>query len=572
MEKCSNCGREFEGRFCPDCGTPAYKTCPDCGKRLDNDTVFCPDCGYRFAIKNGTRFQNELTTVVGAAKVAADCPISPLPVEKVTRGECKWLKIKDSIFAYKVTLLVNKCFSAAAWGLLTAIVVFGFIMAIADMNSRYNSGQGILYFAIYSAIAGVLAIPQLLISKATSNSGKRESNEIINEASVLSGVYYIIYRTAGAVLAAIPSIVLIVTYVANYSSYEGGYFYISHDNSGELSILIIYMILYFFPIIGYFVLGRMRDVLSLKLSGDYDTVKREMEIGIREETERVEAYANYCEQMRRYKVDKKRVTNGLRQKTESEHNRDRTRITWFKRGSAIAAAVAVVAIAVGVISGIDPNYAAKAADIRLGDYEAQVIRIVGEDPHEKSGNTYHWYGKNARKIKNEIEKLNEKAFGSGASEKDVEQAMKKTDQLEEKLDKLGGYKHLSVTFVENELGVREAIEVKYDTKEQTNSMSDNKKIKSAKLSGSVDFKVATTENGETVYSPDKSSSAKQTVTAIVEYADGSYVCKKVYVSISDGEKRIAVWNICWLSDPIKTTYTVTSLSSRDGTMTISFGY
>ena len=31
--KCTNCGNDFEGKFCPECGTPAPRsaTCPNCG-------------------------------------------------------------------------------------------------------------------------------------------------------------------------------------------------------------------------------------------------------------------------------------------------------------------------------------------------------------------------------------------------------------------------------------------------------------------------------------------------------------------------------------------------------------
>lgn len=50
MNKCYKCGREFEGQFCPDCGTKyeAEKTCPDCGATLDGGVNFCNHCGHRF--------------------------------------------------------------------------------------------------------------------------------------------------------------------------------------------------------------------------------------------------------------------------------------------------------------------------------------------------------------------------------------------------------------------------------------------------------------------------------------------------------------------------------------------
>ena len=49
---CKNCGKEFEGNFCPECGTRIEQQemtqCPNCGaERVDNGK-FCVNCGYNF--------------------------------------------------------------------------------------------------------------------------------------------------------------------------------------------------------------------------------------------------------------------------------------------------------------------------------------------------------------------------------------------------------------------------------------------------------------------------------------------------------------------------------------------
>ncbi len=48
--KCTKCGTEFEGNFCPNCGTSrnAEALCPQCGKPRKENARFCPDCGYDF--------------------------------------------------------------------------------------------------------------------------------------------------------------------------------------------------------------------------------------------------------------------------------------------------------------------------------------------------------------------------------------------------------------------------------------------------------------------------------------------------------------------------------------------
>ena len=48
---CKNCGREFEGTFCPSCGTKAegaLPVCPVCGAPHAAGDLFCPRCGYDY--------------------------------------------------------------------------------------------------------------------------------------------------------------------------------------------------------------------------------------------------------------------------------------------------------------------------------------------------------------------------------------------------------------------------------------------------------------------------------------------------------------------------------------------
>ena len=48
MNKCSNCGKDFEGRFCPECGTKvdAPTFCKKCGTPMKEGASFCTKCGY----------------------------------------------------------------------------------------------------------------------------------------------------------------------------------------------------------------------------------------------------------------------------------------------------------------------------------------------------------------------------------------------------------------------------------------------------------------------------------------------------------------------------------------------
>ena len=49
--KCTKCGAEFDGNYCPKCGTPCNPNkniCPKCGKERGANDRFCKNCGYSF--------------------------------------------------------------------------------------------------------------------------------------------------------------------------------------------------------------------------------------------------------------------------------------------------------------------------------------------------------------------------------------------------------------------------------------------------------------------------------------------------------------------------------------------
>ena len=53
---CKNCGKKFEGKFCPFCGTKAEeppekweRSCPVCGRKRQKGEKFCVGCGHKFS-------------------------------------------------------------------------------------------------------------------------------------------------------------------------------------------------------------------------------------------------------------------------------------------------------------------------------------------------------------------------------------------------------------------------------------------------------------------------------------------------------------------------------------------
>ena len=60
MKKCNECGKQYEGNFCPYCGAKwteekaTERVCPDCGEKVAPGMRFCANCGYDFTGKKSS--------------------------------------------------------------------------------------------------------------------------------------------------------------------------------------------------------------------------------------------------------------------------------------------------------------------------------------------------------------------------------------------------------------------------------------------------------------------------------------------------------------------------------------
>ena len=59
--KCQQCGKEFEGKFCPECGAKVPENgktkCSKCGKEFEGK--FCPECGAKSGASQATAARPE---------------------------------------------------------------------------------------------------------------------------------------------------------------------------------------------------------------------------------------------------------------------------------------------------------------------------------------------------------------------------------------------------------------------------------------------------------------------------------------------------------------------------------
>ena len=92
--QCKKCGAQYEGNFCPQCGTPAeekMRVCPVCGKERGEDERFCKGCGYDFGREKPAESAEAETPAAAAAvqpqEPAAEAALVHEPAAETARPQ-----------------------------------------------------------------------------------------------------------------------------------------------------------------------------------------------------------------------------------------------------------------------------------------------------------------------------------------------------------------------------------------------------------------------------------------------------------------------------------------------------
>lgn len=146
MNKCYKCGTEFDGDFCPQCGTKyeKEKTCPNCQAVVDGSVKFCNYCGYNFVQDNSAE-QNGVTSELTTAKTRrAVTSNNPFPV---------WKVLAKILPNFGIVALV--LFSLILWALFAA-----------PFASIFGESLGNVYSTINGTVDDYLLIAQISLSFA----------------------------------------------------------------------------------------------------------------------------------------------------------------------------------------------------------------------------------------------------------------------------------------------------------------------------------------------------------------------------------------------------------------------
>lgn len=188
MKKCFKCGHEFDGVFCPQCGTKyeKEKTCPNCQAAVDGGVKFCNYCGYSF--------EQADTSAIDAQQAKTNR-------SAITASNSFWSVLAKIL--QQVSVYVFALFSLLLWAFFAApfATIFGesFGNVYSTINGTFDDflsiAQASIAFAVISLVYAIVTIT-LKFVPSTSNVtvGKFKLTQIL---SLGSNILYIPFVVLG---------------------------------------------------------------------------------------------------------------------------------------------------------------------------------------------------------------------------------------------------------------------------------------------------------------------------------------------------------------------------------------
>lgn len=413
MNKCSKCGTEFEGKFCPECGTKyeTTKICSVCGAQQKTAAKFCTECGSEFEKATESVFDTDIDQIAQAA----DSEQSPQSQNDKCADEIERQTVRSSVearIAQKelatrpitviaidgrkilkyLPLVLFGLWAALLWAFYAAIIVKsdGFfvernvnlydMLKESMMSDMFDSARALISFA---AISDAYFLILTLVYWKSNRFGR-------NLATSVSFVLHIAIIVCASVLS------------KQCKEFTEGF----EELYGNLPAVVI-------SLTAVFAFLQACAVFASWYCGRNDPEEQ-----------------------------KEPKPNKRQSRTSKFVAKSKMWVVAHKMWSVVIVCVLLVAIVLSIVLPITlcNNFrVGKVSQIEFGDSREKVKKILGEpNEYTSSDSTYHYYSNNAERIYDKIQSLTQHAASPTELREQIEQLHQELLSMD--------YKQIVVTF------------------------------------------------------------------------------------------------------------------------------
>ena len=194
MRECQQCGKNYEGNFCPYCGTKwmgeGERICPDCGETVAPGMRFCANCGYDFS-KRSSREELKAEKQMQAAILRTEYFTETIP---------SMLRIGNAVLSLIFSALLWLFFSLPVTTILGESVgnLYQFMNGTTALGALLGKFSEITWVMLLAGAFSICAFAVLCISVA----GRKEKRSYVKHCfyNLFLLAFHIVFFAIGCIL------------------------------------------------------------------------------------------------------------------------------------------------------------------------------------------------------------------------------------------------------------------------------------------------------------------------------------------------------------------------------------